>query len=652
MLQLSREATVLRNWAAGLAPDAIVSSRDWIANNLVVADGPRAGQLFDFNLTPYLVGILEALDDEAVNVVVVRKSAQVAFTTVAIGWVCANIDIAPAHDMIIQPTVDTARDFNRKKLQPAIDASPALQRKVRRQVSRSSDGSTALVKAFPGGSLTITGANSAADLRSKTTKRQVRDEIDEYPLDLDRQGDPEEMMDARLIAFHATGEWKVLKGSTPTIKGASRIDAAFEDSDQRKWHVRCPQCKQEQVLEFGDSSVRHGLKFKRQYPHEAHYVCLHGCIIEHHQKAAMVRGGRWVAMNPGPGRVPGFHIDALISLLTTWDELVNAFLRAKDDPQKLKGFVNLWLGQSWEERGDAPDWSRLLLRREGYAARSIPPGGLIHVLGADIQMNGIYYEVVTFGVDRQSWSVDAGFLVGDTSDIDRPVWKEFAAVLERRYPDAYGREWPIDLAGVDSGFNTNVVYQFCRGRPRVRATKGDDGWHKPAIATAPTKQQITFKGKRRGVHLWHIGTWPLKAALYQDLRKQGLKDGAEAAPAGYCHFSEHVNDEAYFKQLSAEYLKQEERAGRLRHRWVETGPNHYLDCRIIARAMAEAIGLSRLTADQWAEIAADRGAALPAQPDLLDVAIRPATTSEKGSQPGTVSPNNRPRYAKRKMGVR
>lgn len=631
MLRPSADALVLRAWAEGIRPDPVVASKDWIARNLVVADGPRAGQLFDFSLTPYMPGILDALDDESVNVVVCRKSAQVAFTTLAIGWVCANIDTAPAVDMLVQPTIASAQDFNRKKLQPVIEASPRLRKKVRRQVSRSSEGSTALVKTYPGGSLTLTGANSAADLRSKSTKRQVRDEVDEYPLDLDGQGDPEEMMDARLISFHATGEWKVLKGSTPTIKGASRIDTAYEASDQRKWHVRCPHCDTEQVLEFGDKASKFGLKFNTEYPYQAHYICrANGCVIEHHEKAAMVRGGRWVALSPGPGRVPGFHVDALISLLTTWDAMAEAFLRAKDDPQRLKGFVNLWLGQSWEERGEAPDWEVLMLRREDFAPGSIPPGGLMFTGGADVQMNGIYYEIVAWGADKQSWSIDAGYLVGDTADIRNPVWTKLAQVMDQDYADAYGRRWKADLFGVDSGFNTNVVYEFCSRHPRARATKGVDGWSKPAIATAPSKQQIAVNGKRKGVMLWPIGTWPLKAELYANLRKEGLKDGAEAAPPGYCHFSVQVHHEAYFRQLTAEHLVQEERAGRLLHRWHDGGrPNHWLDCRIIARAMAELLKISTMTAAQWAEVIVARGPIEVAQRDMFTPALAGAPQSTR-----------------------
>lgn len=647
----ARPASVLRAWARGMRPEEAVSTADWVGGNLVVPDGPRAGQLFDLDLAPYIRGIYEALDDESVNLVAVRKSAQVAFTAAGMGWIGARIATAPSRGMVIFPTLTSVQDFNREKLAPTIEATKALRDRIIGQKSRSSDGSTSLSKRYPGGSLTLTGANSSSDLRSKSTQFQFRDEIDEWPLDLEKQGDPMKMADARLISFHATADWKVLVGSTPTNAGTSRIDQFFEDGDQRYWNVTCPHCDTEQVLEFGGKAQDWGLKFKTSFPHEAHYICrAHGCVIYHTEKAAMVRGGRWVAREPGPGRYPSFHIDALISLLTTWDKMVEEFLDAKDDPQKLKGFVNLWLGRSWEERGDAPDHSQLMLRREDYPARTIPPGGLLHTLGADVQMNGIYYEVVTYGQDRQSWSIDARFLSGDTSDVGMPVWKEFREVLERTYPDAYGNQWPVDVAGIDSGYRTNTVYQFCVNHHRLRATKGDDGWHKPAIASSPSQQQITFLGRRRGVKLWHIGTWPLKAALYQDLRKTGLKDGEEATPPGYCHFSEHVNDEAYFRQLTAEYLKQEERSGRLRHRWVETGPNHFLDCRIIARAMAEHLQIGRLTSDDWAKIIADRCSVKTPQGDMFDARPQPRQTTEEAFQTGTqtaAAPLGR--YRQRKM---
>lgn len=607
--------------ALGLAPDPVIKPSVWAAEHLVVADGPRSGHRWAADLTPYAVEILDCLAvDGPYNRVSVRKSAQTGLTEVGIAWVGSIIDKTPAKTMVVFPTILAVQDFNREKLSPTIEATDALLRKVRQHKSRSGQSSTALNKRFPGGSLVLTGANSAADLRSKTIRFAFCDEIDEWPIDLDGQGDPMKMVDARQMGHHASADYMKFEASTPTIKGQSRIDESFEAGDQRYFHVPCPHCDERQRLEFGTRETPWGLKFSTEWPFNAHYVCRHcGCVIEHHQKRAMVLAGEWVAENPGPGRHPSFHIDALTSLLTTWDKMVEAFLDARDDPGKLKTFYNLWLGQAWEERGEAPEWDRLFARREDYAPRTIPPGGLVFTGGADVQGNGIYYEIVAWADDQQSWGIDAGFLPGDTADPHNAVWTALGEVVDRRYPDAYGNYWPVDAFAVDSGFNANQVYMFASARPRVFAIKGGDGWAKAAISSSPSRVSINWDGKRLkgGAELWHVGTWPLKAVLYANLRKQGKRDGAELDPPGFCHFS-GFHDEAYLKQLTAEFLRSRINKGRTVKEWHAAGPNHYHDCRIYNMAMAAHLGVDRMTAEEWHKLARLRGEPpKQAQGDLL-----------------------------------
>src|SRR5690606_18305829 len=139
---------------------------------------------------------------------------------------------------------------------------------------------------------------------------------------------------------------------------------------QRVYLVKCPQCEEEQELRFFPLSYEPfhgGLRFNKEPPYMSHYVCEHnGCVIEHHEKRQLLDSGRWVAQNPGPGKHPGFRLNALYSPFTTWDKMADAFMAAKDKPRELKTFYNLWLGEAWEERGDAPDWKRLMSLREDY----------------------------------------------------------------------------------------------------------------------------------------------------------------------------------------------------------------------------------------------------------------------------------------------
>ncbi|WP_220150764.1 phage terminase large subunit family protein [Thalassospira xiamenensis] len=626
--------------ASGLRPDRIVMPSDWARENLILADGPKAGFKWDPEVTPYAVGILDCLaSTSSFTRVTVHKSSQVGLTEAMIAWIGSLIDCAPAKAMVVFPTIQGVQDFNREKLQPTLDQTVALKKKVSEAATRSKKSSTALSKRFPGGSLTLTGANSSVDLRSKTIKYMVCDEIDDWPLDLDGQGDPMEMVDARQIAFHATGDYKKFEASTPTIKGVSRIDDAFNEGDQRYWHCPCPHCGEFQVLEFGGPEKKYGLKFNTEWPYEAHYLCKFcGAQIEHYQKKEMVRAGKWVASNPEPGRHPSFHIDAISSLVTTWDHIADKFCKAKDDPKKLKGFINLWLGQAWEERGDAPEWSRLFARRESYAPRTIPPGGLVFTGGCDVQGDGIYYEVVAWGRDRQSWSIDQGFLTGNTADPSDKVWSDLSDLYARRYPDAYGNFWPVDALAIDSGYNTNQVYMWAAKHPSARAIKGVDGWQKAAISASPSKVDISWQGQRLkyGAMLWQVGTWGLKSELYANLRKQGARDGQEYDPPGFCHFGE-FHDEAYFKQLTSEFLKETNVKGRVVKVWHASGPNHLHDCRIYNMAMASHLGVDRFTSEEWDDIVRDR-AEPPKGPqgDLIDrmgptAAAENRTASESGS---------------------
>lgn len=416
---------------------------------------------------------------------------------------------------------------------------------------------------------------------------------------------------------HASADWKELNISTPTIKGACYIDAEYEAGDQRLWHVKCPGCDDgEFAFQFGKNFV-----YTEKFPYNAHYVapCC-GTVIEASQKNDLVRKGRWIATKSEPGRHRSYHFDALSSPFVPWDLIAERKVLAGDDPSRHKTFDNLTLGIAHEVRGDAPDFARLMERREGYEPGRIPAAGLMLVCGADVQHTGIWFEVVAFGSDKQSWSVEHGFVDGDTTDPERGAFLDLVKVYDRHYPDAFGATRQIDALAIDAGDGgrANQVYSWTRGRHRARAIKGQPGWTTPAIGT-PTKVSINLKGKKitSGAMLWPVGTWTLKATYYANLRKDGRKAGAEIDPPGYCHH--HLAcDEQYFRQQTAEYLKTVTLRGRQSRVWQETGPNHLLDARVYAMAMADYLGMNRMTPDDWSKLSKDRGVPLVLQqPDLM-----------------------------------
>jgi phage terminase large subunit GpA-like protein len=600
-------AVVVGALVAIIEPPQPITPSVWAADNLVVPDGPRAGELWDAALTPYVPEILDSLaPDQPYTEISVRKSAQTGLTTLMIAWLTSTIVAAPCRMMIVLPTIDALQEFNREKLSPAIEATDALRERVHPQTSRSAGGSTQFSKRFPGGSLVLANANSANDLSSKTIKYIGCDEVDRWPDDLDGQGDPMSLVDARYMSFRATRDYKKFVISTPTIEGASRIDDAFLAGDQRLWHIRCPHCQTEIPLKFQQ------LRFERTKPYGAYYLpqcCGFADGISAGDKNRLVRAGQFIATEPGPGRSPSYHVDTLISLLVPWDDIAEAWWNAQGDEKKLKAFYNLWLGLPYQVRGDAPEWERLMERRADYAPRTIPAGGLVLTGFADVQGDGIYFEAVAWGRDLVSWTVDYGFLPGSTDDANSGAFLELRKVIDRTYPDAYGRRLEFDAFGVDAGYNQHVVATFTRGLSTVYACKGIPGWFQPAIGSA-TPVDINYKGKRtkRGAMLWPVGNYSLKGTFYARLRKEGRQAGEEVDPPGYCHFGQYMSED-YFRQITAESCVTVKKNGRSHREWKEHGPNHYLDCRIGNMAMAELphLGLSRMTDDDWKALATVRG---------------------------------------------
>lgn len=618
-------------FAGMFAPPAPIPPSAWAGQHFYLPDGEHKAKLIDLRRTPHLIEPMDALGpDEPDNELAVMKSAQSAFTTCLQVVALHSIDRDPCDMMVVQPTDSALTDFNSQKLGRAIELSPLMRRKVKPQTSRSGQSSTTYEKKFdPDCSLILSLATSTADLRSKTIKKALCDEIDEYPDDLNDQGDPLDMIRARQISFLRSGTWKRAYFSTPTIKGTSKIEQKYEAGDKRRWTMTCPHCGDDNLrFEWGES-----FKFEKEPPYAAHYIppCC-GSPIDGWQKFAVYETGRWVATAPGAGRFKSYHFDALSSPFVPWDEIAKEYLQAGDNPTKLKTFWNLTLGLPFELKGDAPDYERLLERREDYAAGVVPARGLLLVCGADVQHSGIWVEAVAFGDNAESWSVHHEFFEGETTDHKAGAFAKLAAFYERQFPDAFGGHRVLDCIAIDAGDGgrSNQVYAFCRLRPRAYATKGVSGWTAPAIGT-PVQVDVKLSGKKvkKGATLWPVGTWSLKATFYTNLQKDGRKAGAEVDPDGYCHHHQSC-DERYFKQQTAEYLKTTTVRGRTVKIWQETGPNHLLDCRIYAMAMAEYLGLSRLSPEQWAALARERGVPpVVAEPDLfapepVKIAAKPA----------------------------
>jgi phage terminase large subunit GpA-like protein len=550
-------------------PPPRLTLSEWADQHFVMSSESSA-EPGKWTTLPYQRGIMDAITDPRVEEVSLKKSARIGYTLMISAAIGYYMHQDPSSMLAVQPRVDDAKEFSKETIAPMLRDVPVLSKIVFRDMEERGpkDSSNTLThKAFPGGILSLAGANSGSGFRRISRRVVIFDEVDAYPASAGNEGDPISLGKKRARSF-----WnrKIISGSTPLVAGSSRITELFEAGDQRRFYVPCPQCDRMDFFTFRKDNERgHYMQWPEGKPLEAYFVCrANGCVIEHKDKRWMIERGEWRADAPFTGHA-SFEIWAAYSYSPndSWGQLAEEFITAKrGGAEKLKTFANTVLGETWQEQGEAPDWLRLFQRREPYALESVPAGVIFLTAGVDVQADRLVWEVVGWGHDKQSWSVACGIFFGDTSGED--VWRQLDDLLSREWKSADGLTYTIHTMAVDSGYNTNTVYNWCRRYPytRVIAAKGVSTAR--TLIGGPSAVDVTVRGKRmaRGYKVWPVGVDIAKSELYGWLRVGLEMKPGTPFPTGYCHYPEYGED--YFKQLTAEQLvKIRKRTGHTLYEW-------------------------------------------------------------------------------------
>ena len=607
-------AEIERAWREGLTPDPLLTVSEWSDRHRMLSSKASAEPgRWRTSRTPYLKAIMDCLSPTSpVERVVFMKAAQLGATEMGSNWIGYVIHHAPGPMMAVWPTVEMAKRNSKQRIDPLIEESGVLAELIAPARSRDS-GNTILAKEFRGGVLVMTGANSAVGLRSMPVRYLFLDEVDGYPLDVEGEGDAISLAEARTRTF---ARRKIFIVSTPTISGASAIEREYEASDQRRYFVPCPHCSHRQWLRFEQ------LRWEKGQPESAAYVC-ESCdapISEHH-KTWMLEHGEWRALAPENGvKTAGFHLSSLYSPVgwRSWREIAVAWELAvskeSGSAAAIKTFKNTELGETWVEEGEAPDWQRLVERREDYPVGSIPSGGLLLVGGADVQKDRIEASIWAFGRGKESWLVEHRVLMGDTAR--DAVWKQLADLLAENWTHASGAAMPLARFALDTGFATQEAYAFVRAcrDPRVMAVKGVP--RGAALIGTPTAIDVSQGGKklRRGIKVFTVAVGIAKLEFYNNLRKSAevREDGVTTAyPIGFVHLPKI--DAEFIQQLCAEQLiTRRDRNGFPVREWQKMRErNEALDCYVYARAAASAAGLDRFEERHWRELERQLGMERP-----------------------------------------
>jgi len=512
---------------------------------------------------------MDAISSNSVEQVTVMKSARVGYSKILNHVVAYHIHQDPAPIMLVQPTIEDAQGYSKEEIAPMLRDTPCLSGLV--SEAKAKDGAnTILQKQFPGGTLSLVGANSPRGFRRVSRRIVLFDEIDGYPSSAGAEGDQIKLGIRRTEYY-----WnrKIVAGSTPTVKDFSRVERMFQQTDQRRYFVPCPHCNHMQYLRWPN------ITWTDNDPSTATYKC-ESCstLIPHSRKRWMVERGEWRPTAPGNGRHIGFHIWAAYSYSpnATWPQLVEEFLDAKHDAEALKTFVNTVLGETWEDEYASKIGADSLLERaanETYVHTIPPAGALALTLGCDVQDDRLSLSIWGWGREEEGWLIDRVKLYGSPS---RPeVWKQLDEILSKPYTNELGEELRVLCCAIDSGgHHTQEVYAYARDRSamNVIAIKGVGHKGKPPLGKA-TKVDVNYKGRslKKGAQLFTVGVDGIKSLLFGRLKHN------DPGP-GYLHFYPTIGTD-YFQELTAEKQILRFRNGFPERVWVKKSqaPNEALD---------------------------------------------------------------------------
>jgi phage terminase large subunit GpA-like protein len=498
----------------------------------------------------------------------------------------------PSPMIVMQPTVSLAQTFSKDRLDKMIRDTPVLRELFTEKKSRDS-ANTIHHKQFVGGHVTIIGANSPSELASRPVRITLRDEIDKYTESAGDEGDPSSLIRERTATF-----WNSLDVGvcSPTVKGRSAVEQEYLKSDQRKFHVDCLHCGHNHFMKWEN------VRWEDKDASTGRYVCPQ-CETPWSEKDRIeaIKGGRYVAYAPFNGHA-GFHVNKLASPWESIPTIVQKYLDAEGDAEKMKTFINTQLAETYEERGEAPEHMRLYERREAYAPNSIPNGVSFLTAGVDVQGNRLELEIVGWGKGKISHSIDYRVIMGDTAT--EAPWLELTKVFNETWLREDGTTITIAKMAVDSGYNTLYVYDWVRkykATGRVLAVKGQDALNTALGRPREVDRRPDGSPLKYPVVVFPVGVSTLKAELYGWLNLDGAKDDG-VYPQGFCHFP--MYDENYFQMLTAEEMVTTLKDGKPVYRWVKTYPrNEALDCRVYARAAASNFGMDRFKDGDWEALA-------------------------------------------------
>ena len=525
--------------------------------------------------TPYLRDVMDSYNKPHIHDITFCAGTQLGKTVAEQNMIGYAIAQDPAPMLIVYPTKELAKFTSEKRLQPMFRLCLALAEKFDER--RSQD----LELNFGDMYISLVGANSAAGLASRPVRDVFFDEIDKFPKWSGGEASPLELADERTKTFWNA---KKVKVSTPTLK-TGYIWQGWETADiQYRYFVPCPHCGEMQTLKFSQIKWAEGAD-ETEARMAAYYECRH-CheTIDDRHKPAMLRMGEWRGETKAKGRAHkvAYHLNSIYSPWLTFGDIAAKFISSKDEPALLMNFINSWLAEPWEDKSSKLKSDVVMEKALPYERGQMPEEAQLLTCGIDVQLDHFYFAVRAWGAHMTSWLVDWGRV---------ETWADLETVINRNYADVNGVVRNVNLACIDSGYNTDDVYTFCARHMDVLVPS------KGSSLPMKSRYSVTILDKQAagfGLRLYVMDTNQMKNFIASRMT-------IDAGAHGSWNVYKGIERE-YADQICAEQrVEQKDKKGRVSVVWEKISShaaNHLLDCETNNALAAEIIGVRYLMEEE------------------------------------------------------
>lgn len=523
------------------------------------------------DVTPYLSGVMDEFNNYETEKIIFVKPTQIGGTEALQNMIGYIVMQDPAPTMIVYPTDTLAKSVSENRLQPMLKATPEIAKKF-------DENSSLLELQFDGMYLSLAGSNSPSGLASKPIRFLMMDEVDKYPGASSKEADPIKLATERTKTFHNK---KIYITSTPTLK-TGHIWKEKEGADiEKHYFVPCPHCGE--FIEFKFQNIRFPDDEGMSYADRAEfatYVCQEcGCVITDNDKHNMLKLGEWRVVHHRTKYVRNvaFWINTLYSPFVRWSDIAKEFLSTKDDPEDFQNFVNSWLAEPWEDTKLKTSAELVLERQTELPSYMLPKWTKLLTAGVDVQENSLYWTIRAWGNYLTSQNIAHGQALS-FEEIDR--------VMNAQYMTEDGDPMVVNLCLIDSGDQTDMVYDFC-------------AYHSDyALPVKGSSHAQLSHYKLSKVNKADSKAYGMQLVLVDGGKYKDMIAGRMRRPNGRGSWMVYNGcDMEYATQVTAEHKVNVKTPSGTKQVWQPKhshSDNHYLDAEVYSLAAADVLGVRTL----------------------------------------------------------